>query len=452
MQPLQTTALNAANSDVEGENVASVNSSEESVSLVQCTDDGPPKISDLGDEHTHFVISRKTSTASECTTMSDYTPENTITSNSTLSPPTISMMQQQQMQQQHLPIRPETIALIPVEQGVDGGATDIDQSTPTGVESNLIVNTTSVTKDVEAASPTNKSSVGSQPVRKISRFLVSPAILTVTNEKLSSPQMTPTEEKTIEQYPLIMSTPASQPPLAMTHEQMMAQQMVMEIERQRLGENINIMNASEILSVNPQLSGKIAEFMSSVQAENGAPFINPAEILTQTHTAKEFIQQQLKKPLGPDHINTLEQLKIELEHITHGHMAFNMANVTQLSPEIVLQQQIDQQSQQLEHQQLEYRQLEQHQQQLEQQLQQQQQIIYANGNHVRIMLTLPETHLRCVLLLHECSKCWVSFPTADAAAHHATHIGCSSLKCNGIVHRPNCQSTAIPAEQCRKCI
>lgn len=372
MQPLQMTAANVASSDAEAENAACGNSSEESVSLVHVTEDGTKqnRIIDFGDEHTHFVISRKTSTASECTTMSDYTPENTITSNSTSSPPTISMMQQQH-QQQHMPIRPE--ALMPTEQHVDN-TTEIEQSTPTENEPNLIDTTTSVTKDVEAASPTNKGEVGNQPVRKISRFLVSPAILTVTNEKLSSPQGTPTDEKTIDQHPFGVSTPTLQPPPAITHEQLMAQQMVMEIERQRLGENVNLINASEILSVNPQLSGKIAEFMSSVQAENGAPFINPAEILTQTHTAKEFIQQQLKKPLGPDHINTLEQLKIELEHITHGHMAFNMANVTQLSPEMGLQQQFDQQAQQLEHQKLEYQQLEQQQQQLEQQIQQQQQV------------------------------------------------------------------------------
>lgn len=35
--------------------------------------------------------SRKTSTASECTTMSDYTPENTISSSTNSSPPTISV-------------------------------------------------------------------------------------------------------------------------------------------------------------------------------------------------------------------------------------------------------------------------------------------------------------------------------------------------------------------------
>lgn len=85
-----------------------------------------------------------------------------------------------------------------------------------------------------------------------------------------------------------------------------------------------------------QLSGKIAEFISAVQPE-GAPFINPTDIISQSNAmeAKEFIQQQLKKPLGPDHINTLEQLKIELENITHVHMMNKLLNENdagQLSP------------------------------------------------------------------------------------------------------------------------
>lgn len=141
MQPLQTTTANSVPNDVDTENAASVNSSEESsVSLVHGTDDGlkQSKVIDLGDDHTHFVISRKTSTASECTTMSDYTPENTITSNSTSSPPTISMMHQSQQPQPHMPLRPEVVAFIPTEQRVDGATAPIDQSTPTENEPNLI--------------------------------------------------------------------------------------------------------------------------------------------------------------------------------------------------------------------------------------------------------------------------------------------------------------------------
>lgn len=56
-------------------------------------------------------LSRKTSTASECTTMSDYTPENTISSSTTSSPPTISMFQNA------LPIDPSPSELRKAEQG-----------------------------------------------------------------------------------------------------------------------------------------------------------------------------------------------------------------------------------------------------------------------------------------------------------------------------------------------
>lgn len=107
-----------------------------------------------------------------------------------------------------------------------------------------------------------------------------------------------------------------------------------------------LMTTSNVLNVPTQLSGKIAEFISAVNPE-GAPFINPTDIISQTNAmeAKEFIQQQLKKPLGPDHINTLEQLKIELENITHVHMMTKFlaenegsANV-QLSPDMAMGQQ-----------------------------------------------------------------------------------------------------------------
>lgn len=108
----------------------------------------------------------------------------------------------------------------------------------------------------------------------------------------------------------------------------------------------HFMNPSNVLNVPTQISGKIAEFISAVNPE-GAPFINPTDNISQTNAleAKEFIQQQLKKPLGPDHINTLEQLKIELENITHVHMmtkflAENEGNATvQLSPDMVMGQQ-----------------------------------------------------------------------------------------------------------------
>lgn len=69
------------------------------------------------------------------------------------------------------------------------------------------------------------------------------------------------------------------------------------------------------------VSGRIAELISAVNSD-GAALINTSEMLAQSDIIdpKEFLQQQLKKTIGPDHINSLEQLKIELENITHAHM------------------------------------------------------------------------------------------------------------------------------------
>lgn len=339
MQPLQPNA-NASSNNSDGDNRG--NSSEES-SLIQ--DDatkyrysGIESCDDQGN-----ILSRKTSTASECTTMSDYTPENTITSNSTTSsPPTISVV-------------PNYVGGEPVTANNDSNVSNaIEQmnqqqtqqpqsmttsfeSTPSG-DATINATTAVPTKDVEAAPPSDR-------VRKISRFVVSPAILTVTNEKLNP--MAPTEEVPTPppqnqtsitantQHQFIQQQAMQQ--IAQQQQQMQSQPM---FESHRNVVELSTTQASNILAANPQLSGKIAEFMSTVQAENGtAPFTNPTELLTQSHTAKEFIQQQLKKPLGPDHINTLEQLKIELENITHGHMAFNP---NQISPEMVMHQQMQQ--------------------------------------------------------------------------------------------------------------
>lgn len=363
MHPLQISNSNNNIVDVENKLL----SSEEPISLVHSNDDvlkqKPIPINDVSDDQTVHTLSRKTSTASECTTMSDYTPENTITSSTTSSPPTTSIFQNvlsadvgglddgmilidNPTMPRSSPILPNQFAAVEMSSKIGGMPTDRENSNRSQlkIENNNVVSTSpgsapasvaAPLKDLEAATTSpNKT----QPARKISRFLVSPAILTVTNEKA---HISPTEEvstPTLTQAPVQFHTT--------TTEQV-------SIEQRQIETNISQMTStSSILSVDPKLSGKIAEFMSSVQSDGGTPFINPTEILAQTNTldAKEFIQQQLKKPLGPDHINTLEQLKIELENITHAHMmtkffaeseTFNMVNAAHLSPEMILQHQVD---------------------------------------------------------------------------------------------------------------
>lgn len=241
-------------------------------------------------------------------------------------------------------------------------------------------------KDLEAASPTK-----AQPVRKISRFLVSPAILTVTNEKNiqvshvdetvtsqvnQPPPPTPpvdVVQTEVSQVLAPVCPPVDADPVQIEHSQSQSQSQsysypfqqtyghidinqtaidfVKHVVDANLGEEIA--NASEILTVHPHLTGKIAEFISAVNPD-GAQFMNTTEMLSQSNAidAKEFIQQQLlKKPLGPDHINTLEQLKIELENITHVHMmnkylaetedsSATVTSAGQLSPEMTMNQQM----------------------------------------------------------------------------------------------------------------
>lgn len=217
-------------------------------------------------------------------------------------------------------------------------------------------------KDNETVSPTK-----AQPVRKISRFLVSPVISAIANENtvqalqeeaITSPalceppstnmMMTPK----IEEFEIqnVHHDPNQQPFQNAIDINQTALNFVKQVVDENLGNEIA--HASAILSVHPHLSGKIAEFITAVNPD-GTQFINPTEILSQSNAmeAKEYIQQQLKKPLGPDHINTLEQLKIELENITHVHMlnkyladvddtSNSFMGMGQLSPDMTFNQQM----------------------------------------------------------------------------------------------------------------
>lgn len=217
-------------------------------------------------------------------------------------------------------------------------------------------------KDIETVSPTK-----AQPVRKISRFLVSPVISTINNEKtVQSLQEEAITSPALPEQPSInmMIIPkAEELDIKSVHNDPNQQpfqhaidinQTAINFVKQVVDENLGneIASASAILSVHPHLSGKIAEFISAVNPD-GTQFINPTKILSQSNAmeAKEYIQQQLKKPLGPDHINTLEQLKIELENITHVHMlnkyladvddtSNSFMGMGQLSPDMTFNQQM----------------------------------------------------------------------------------------------------------------
>lgn len=248
----------------------------------------------------------------------------------------------------------ETMAQIPTQQITQQQhlQQQQQQQQPLPVAENVAPVAAEPPKDLEAASPTK-----SQPVRKISRFLVSPAILTVTNEKtvqnicVEEPVKSPQPTNSSNQPPNFIqnvqnvTNPSPDKPIdpqiqgLQQQQQQLQQQQPQQQERHEPAPQPQITpHPPPVLNVPTQISGKIAEFISAVKPE-GAPFINPTDIISQTNAmeAKEFIQQQLKKPLGPDHINTLEQLKIELENITHVHMMNKLLaenETAQLSPEM----------------------------------------------------------------------------------------------------------------------
>lgn len=207
-------------------------------------------------------------------------------------------------------------------------------------------------KDLEAASAPKV-----QPVRKISRFLVSPAILTVANERVaqnvarvddpvttSEPDNAPNEPYDLEQQlDQVQQTDQMYNAVNLEQRQMTAQNYIQPdlsryVEDARRHKEFRCKSLShcgnsaahQLLSslvtfstaiTYRFVSGRIAELISAVNSD-GRGLINTDEMLAQSNIIdpKEFLQQQLKKTIGPDHINSLEQLKIELENITHAHM------------------------------------------------------------------------------------------------------------------------------------
>lgn len=206
-------------------------------------DDAP-----IADDSTES-LSRKTSTASEYTSLSDYTPEHTV---NTATPSTSSS----QATVSHL-FRPEAIPPLPIDQ----------EPEPTVVV-------------VEPAPPPVK------PVatRKISRFLVSPAIMPVGELNLD-----PTSAKSLASAIASASSSA------------VAYQPVLDMLESGL--------------YNPlEAAGSNGD-----QAGGGLPVTTAQDMLDATNVLLAANHNNIA-PRPPDQINTLEQLKIGLENITHAHV------------------------------------------------------------------------------------------------------------------------------------
>lgn len=200
---------------------------------------GTPLNDDVAADDSTESLSRKTSTASEYTSLSDYTPEHTVNTPSTSS---------SQATVSHL-FRPEAIAPLPEDTKADPETT------------------------VEPPKPV--------ATRKISRFLVSPAIMPVGELNLD-----PTSAKSLASA------------IASASSSSVAYQPVLDMLESGL--------------YNP-----LSEAAGST--DPGLPVTTAQDMLDATNVLLAANNSNIA-PRPPDQINTLEQLKIGLENITHAHV------------------------------------------------------------------------------------------------------------------------------------
>lgn len=273
-------------------------------------------------------LSRKASTASEYTSFSDYTPENTVTPSlsPTLPMPMISLELSTN----------DNNAQSNVEELVNSQSSDIINVCHS--ISNTITSSTEENANIsDATFLKDKLST-----RKISRFFVSPATV-ASDVNNSSVENLPTldvlenpksEFGTAEEqfsHHILQSEQLRY--VQQQHEQKKAEQNEEET-RQQIQQHQQDKTVTNDNPYNQQIQWQTTESNMPVidtaqhhLTENAVQLIN-SEILNDgidSNIAQSVdITNQINKPLGPEHINTLEQLKIGLENITHAHV--QMAN------------------------------------------------------------------------------------------------------------------------------
>ncbi|XP_037925514.1 serine-rich adhesin for platelets-like isoform X3 [Hermetia illucens] len=317
-------------------------------------------------------VSRKTSTASEYTSLSsDYTPENTTSS----SPSTIGEMskklvgsdqtvksailasdpsvlravpQQQSQQQQAQQMTDSVVITMPSTAPDDVNAKPGSEPTPKGQAGE----TTAASTESNDTTTATGNAVKPKAVRKISRFLVSPVMAGLEqpgqDKVVQQPQ--PIQQQPQQETPKLFDPnqpipPTSQPNLiipidepasllpsvtpaidscdSMPHTSQLQQQAfhvqsglteaTMMSQQQQLPTMLPASGPMP-MTAGPQVATPPAVHPSAAippQLSNVPSIPAQSVVGEQGHTAK---------PVGPEHINTLEQLKIGLENITHAHV------------------------------------------------------------------------------------------------------------------------------------
>ncbi|KAG4079903.1 hypothetical protein HA402_015034 [Bradysia odoriphaga] len=234
------------------------------------------------------TISRKTSTASEYTSLSDYTPENTVTRESSVTTSTLRNDFADECIERSDAL--STGEFNRTDESCVIQMTDKPASGEQDTASTLVnENVRSPDADVPPAQM--------QRARKISRFLVTPSVVSIDCDNI--------DELQHEQQPKPEALFDGQPNII--HQQLYNEDGTVV--------NIQQFDASQqqmIYSQNNQQQPGLGHSSDMIDANLMNDLRN--------QTIEQYNATMPNKPLGPESINTLEQLKIGLENITHAHV------------------------------------------------------------------------------------------------------------------------------------
>lgn len=246
-------------------------------------------------------VSRKTSTASECTSQSDYTPENTVVGLADLAVCDVGNGDSLGKPDIVKPINQESIAStaestvglseIPKQiSNVESTTSPIsDPNIIPDSAGNVLPEKTSETSELNQ----NATSAGTKPVRKISRFLISPVAEKEKEGETNANSATELLTQASNKIEASISNAINEP-VVQKYETSTATQM-------------------------GSIGNQHVETISSVDVSlNQCNQSIPQDMVS--HIAEQISSPVELKPVGPELINTLEQLKIGLENITHAHV------------------------------------------------------------------------------------------------------------------------------------
>lgn len=230
------------------------------------------------------TVSRKTSTTSDYTSLSDYTPENTVTRESSV---TTSTLRNDFPADECIEGR-DALTTGESARNDDSCVIEMSDKLVSGVEETIspLPNDNVRSPDVEV--PTT------QRARKISRFLVTPSVVSIDcdNERIVDEIQ---QVKTEGIYDGQLNT----------------------IQQQVYNED------GTVFSVQQMAQFEASQQQITYSQPPGFGFSGDmidANNLINNQTIEQYNAAMPNKPLGPESINTLEQLKIGLENITHAHV------------------------------------------------------------------------------------------------------------------------------------